>query len=138
MLGRKDMNNPILGLKLQAKFDAVKQLLLRLLRLLRQFFRHFSPGAKFDSVKQPLLRVTALAEQCGENQDMNNPILGPKLQAKFDSVKQLLLRVSALAEQCGENQAKSTLLERLKTLDAAALFVIAERVNGNETLSFIN
>jgi ribosome biogenesis GTPase A len=69
--------------------------------------------------------------------DMNNPILGPKLQAKFDAVKQLLLRVSALAEQCGENQAKSTLLERLKTLDAAALFVIVGEVKSGKS-SFIN
>jgi ribosome biogenesis GTPase A len=69
--------------------------------------------------------------------NMNNPILGPKLQAKFDAVKQLLLRVSALAEQCGENQAKSTLLERLKTLDAAALFVIVGEVKSGKS-SFIN
>lgn len=68
---------------------------------------------------------------------MNNPILGPKLQAKFDAVKQLLLRVTALAEQCGENQAKSTLLERLKTLDAAALFVIVGEVKAGKS-SFIN
>ena len=68
---------------------------------------------------------------------MNNSILGPKLQAKFDAVKQLLLRVTALAEQCGENQAKSTLLERLKTLDAAALFVIVGEVKAGKS-SFIN
>jgi GTP-binding protein EngB required for normal cell division len=68
---------------------------------------------------------------------MNNPILGPKLQAKFDSVKQLLSRVSVLAELCGDNQAKSTLIERLKTLDAAALFVIVGEVKAGKS-SFIN
>ena len=68
---------------------------------------------------------------------MNNPILGLKLQTKFDSVKQLLSRVSVLAEQCGDNQAKSTLLKRLKTLDAAALFVIVGEVKAGKS-SFIN
>jgi ribosome biogenesis GTPase A len=68
---------------------------------------------------------------------MTAAVLGQELKQKFERVKALLQRSIGVADRCDDHHGLSILRERLKSFDAAVLFVIVGEVKSGKS-SFIN